>query len=85
MPDRRPGPVLVTGANSGIGLAATLRLASRRWTVYGTVRNEAKADQLRELAREAEVGRRVHPLVLDVSNHDAVVETWQTCPTSTPW
>lgn len=80
MPDRRPGPVLVTGANSGIGLAATLRLASRRWTVYGTVRNEAKADQLRELAREAEVGRRVHPLVLDVSNHDAVVETWPDLP-----
>ncbi len=80
MSDRRPGSVLVTGANSGIGLESVLRLASNRWTVYGTVRNESKADFLREVAREAGVGRRVHPLILDVSDHNAVVEAWPDLP-----
>lgn len=80
MSARRPGPVLVTGANSGIGLAAVLRLASRGWTVHGSVRSEAKAEHLRERAREAGVGRRVHPLVLDVSDHDAVVAAWPGLP-----
>ena len=80
MPTSHPGPVLVTGANSGIGLAAALRLAEREWTVYGTVRGEAKADLLREAARERKVGRRVHPLVLDVSDHAAVVDAWKDLP-----
>ena len=39
----RPGPVLVTGANSGIGLATTLLLAKRGWATWGTVRSKAKA------------------------------------------
>jgi NAD(P)-dependent dehydrogenase (short-subunit alcohol dehydrogenase family) len=80
MSERRPGPILVTGANSGIGLATVLMLASRGWTVYGTVRSEDKADELRRLARAQEVGRRVHGVVLDVSDHEAVVEAWKDLP-----
>ena len=80
MPTSRPGPVLVTGANSGIGLATALRLAERDWTVYGTVRGDAKADQLREAAKERKLGRRVHALVLDVSDHAAVVDAWKDLP-----
>jgi NAD(P)-dependent dehydrogenase (short-subunit alcohol dehydrogenase family) len=80
MTTSRPGPVLVTGANSGIGLATALRLAEREWTVYGTVRSESKADALRDAARERKLGRRVHPLVLDVSDHAEVVRAWPDLP-----
>ncbi|HTO69868.1 MAG TPA: SDR family NAD(P)-dependent oxidoreductase [Myxococcota bacterium] len=80
MANPHPGPALVTGANSGIGLATALRLAERDWTVYGTVRSEAKADVLREAARKRKLGRRVHALVLDVSDHAAVVAGWRDLP-----
>ena len=76
----RPGPVLVTGANSGIGLASTLRFGSRGWETWGTVRSSAKAEVLVEAASSAGVADRVHPVVLDVSDHDAVVERWSELP-----
>ena len=80
MTTSRPGPVLVTGANSGIGLATVLRLAERDWTVYGTVRDERKADGLREAAKQRKLGRRVHSVVLDVSDHEAVASAWSDLP-----
>ena len=76
----RPGAVLVTGANSGFGLAASLRFAQRGWDTWGTVRSRAKAKVLRDAAREAGVSGRVHPLVLDVSDHEAVVARWPRLP-----
>src|SRR3990170_4065211 len=76
----RPGPVLVTGANSGIGLAATLLLASRGWDTWGTVRSEAKASGLADAARQAGVAELVHPLVLDVSADEGVVARWPELP-----
>lgn len=77
---QHPGPVLVTGANSGIGLASLLRFASRGWDVWGTVRSEEKAEGLRATAVDNGVAERVHPLVLDVSDHDAVVARWPELP-----
>ena len=77
----RPGPVLVTGANSGIGLVTAVHLAGRGWPVWGTVRSRAKAAVLREAAREAGVAERVRSAVLDVSDHDAVVARWPRMPT----
>ncbi|MGZ4674717.1 MAG: SDR family NAD(P)-dependent oxidoreductase [Ilumatobacteraceae bacterium] len=76
----RPDPVLVTGANSGFGLAASLRFAARGWDTWGTVRSKAKAKVLSDAAHQAGVGERVHPVVLDVSDHDAVVKRWATLP-----
>ena len=81
MPTTRPGPILVTGANSGIGLAAVHQFASHEWEVWGTVRTKAKASELRAAARAAGAPvDLVHPLVLDVSDHDAVVDAWPTLP-----
>jgi NAD(P)-dependent dehydrogenase (short-subunit alcohol dehydrogenase family) len=72
--------VLVTGANSGIGLAAVLDLARRGWQTWGSVRSEAKAEDVAEAAAEARVGERVRTVVLDVADHDAVVARWPEMP-----
>lgn len=76
----RPGPVLVTGANSGIGLVTAVHLAERGWVVHATVRSRAKADPLRQAAREAGVSDRVRTVVLDVSDHEAVRARWPRLP-----
>ncbi len=80
MATTRPGPVLVTGANSGIGLASVLRFAARGWETYGTVRSRSKAAALRRAASAAGVADLVHALVLDVSDSDAVRARWPRLP-----
>jgi NAD(P)-dependent dehydrogenase (short-subunit alcohol dehydrogenase family) len=76
----KPGAVLVTGANSGIGLATTLRLARRGWETWGTVRSTQKAKALADAADRAEVAELVRPIVLDVSDHERVVTRWSELP-----
>lgn len=58
--------VMVTGANSGLGLAIALELASRGHRVVGTVRSEAKAATLHEDA--AAKGLTVEHRLLDVTD-----------------
>jgi len=54
------GPVLVTGASSGIGGCVVRYLADRGHDVFGTVRNDSDADTLREIPH-------VTPLRVDVT------------------
>ena len=42
---------LVTGANSGIGLAMTRALAEKGWRVYATFRNPRRARDLKNLSK----------------------------------
>ena len=63
MADKR---VLVTGANSGIGLACVLELARRGFDTVGTVRSQAKARVVREAARGGGVDLRT--VLLDVTS-----------------
>lgn len=58
--------VLVTGANSGIGLATALELAQRGYRTVGSVRSEEKADILGKAAAEA--GVAVETVLLDVTD-----------------
>ncbi len=77
---QRPGPVLVTGANSGFGLETVLRLAERGWETWGTVRSEKKAAVLTEAARRHGVSERVCPVILDVSDHAAIQRAFTELP-----
>lgn len=61
--------VLVTGANSGIGLATALHLADLGFGTIGAVRSDAKAEILAKAAADADVA--VQPVVLDVADADA--------------
>jgi NAD(P)-dependent dehydrogenase (short-subunit alcohol dehydrogenase family) len=65
MNESAPRTALVTGANSGIGLATLLELSRRGLRAVGTVRSPAKARQVHSAARAA--GVRVQTVLLDVT------------------
>ncbi len=58
--------VLVTGANSGIGLAAVVELARRGFRTLGTARSDAKAAVIHQRAEEA--GVEVETVLVDVND-----------------
>jgi len=55
--------VLITGASTGIGRAAALRLDADGWRVYAGVRKQEDAEALRAVGSE-----RLTPLILDVTD-----------------
>ncbi len=60
--------ILITGANSGFGLACAKALAEKGHKVYGTYRNFKKAEPLFELSRSLPV----FPIVMDVDRTPSV-------------
>ena len=61
---------VVTGANSGIGRATALHLASIGHEVYGTVRSAAKADKLMGMAKSQ--GVEINLVELDIADDQSV-------------
>eukprot|EP00961_Rhodomonas_salina_P019839 267127-Rhodomonas_salina.2 len=61
--------VLVTGASSGIGRAAALRLNDAGFTVYAGVRKQRDADTL---LSASPVPAKFHPLILDVTDQSQI-------------
>ena len=66
-----PAIAVVTGANSGIGRATAIHLATQGFVVYGTVRSLDKAAKLGVMAERA--GVEVKLVELDVASDDSVV------------
>ena len=64
-----PKSVLVTGANSGIGLVTALELAGAGWDVHGSVRGLEKAEVVTRAADER--GVQVQTVLLDVDDADS--------------
>ncbi len=64
-----PRSVVITGANSGIGLSTAIELANAGYDVIGTVRTEAKARIMQDAA-EAK-GAQVRAAVLDVGDEES--------------
>lgn len=63
--------MLITGANRGLGLDFTRRLAAEGWTIHACCRNPGKADALHALSDTHDV--TVHPLdVTDFGQIDAL-------------
>ncbi|HEU5034113.1 MAG TPA: SDR family oxidoreductase [Mycobacteriales bacterium] len=68
--------VVVTGANSGIGLATALELAGAGFAVTGTVRSPDKAEALRGQASDR--GLTVDTAVLDVTDAESTAAGFAT-------
>jgi NAD(P)-dependent dehydrogenase (short-subunit alcohol dehydrogenase family) len=64
--------VVVTGANSGIGLATAVELAGAGYDVIGTVRSASKAEAVE--ARAQEKGVRVRTVVCDVGDEESTAK-----------
>jgi NAD(P)-dependent dehydrogenase (short-subunit alcohol dehydrogenase family) len=69
--DERP-VTIVTGANSGIGRATSIHLASAGHRVVGTVRSVEKAEKLRRMSADA--GVEIELVELDVADDESVRE-----------
>lgn len=61
---------VVTGANSGIGRATAIHLATNGYTVFGTVRSITKATKL--LAMAEDHGAELRLIELDIGSDDSV-------------
>jgi len=61
---------VVTGANSGIGRATAIHLASKGHTVFGTVRSLSKATKLLAMADDAGVSLQL--VELDIADDESV-------------
>ena len=59
--------VVVTGVSTGIGLETTRLLISNGYRVFGSVRKQTDADRLQK-----EIGDRYVPLIMDVTDADAI-------------
>jgi NAD(P)-dependent dehydrogenase (short-subunit alcohol dehydrogenase family) len=60
-------PVVITGASSGIGRATALQLDQQGYRVFAGVRRDADGDAL-----AGEASERLTPILLDVTNDDAI-------------
>lgn len=64
--------IVITGVSSGIGYATSSEFIRRGYRVFGSVRKEEHAKELRE-----KLGPNFEPLLFDVTDHQAIVSEAQ--------
>jgi NAD(P)-dependent dehydrogenase (short-subunit alcohol dehydrogenase family) len=67
--------VLITGTSTGIGLYTAALLAASGYTVYATMRNTSKKDQLEQLTKDCP--RNIHIMALDVNIEKTITDCIQ--------
>lgn len=72
--DRKTQPILITGANRGIGRAAAERLVREGWAVITSARRAEDAEQTAADLRDAGA-HAPRPLELDLSRRDSIEAT----------
>jgi len=70
-----PKIALVTGTNTGIGLAISVKLCQVGFITYASVRSLAKADALQKAAATAGVSDRLKVIEMDVGDDASVIST----------
>lgn len=69
----KPGAVLITGASTGIGAAAALRLDRAGWRVFAGVRRPDDGEALRAQASPRPDGpSRLTPIIIDVTDQASI-------------
>jgi len=68
-----PKIALVTGTNTGIGLAISVKLCQVGFITYASVRSLAKADALQKAAATAGVSDRLKVIEMDVGDDASVI------------
>ena len=64
--------VLITGTSSGIGLATSVELAKRGWSVVATMRDLTRRGELDRQLQSAGVSDRVRVAQLDVTDSQSI-------------
>lgn len=70
--------VLLTGCSTGIGRATALRLAERGFTVFGGIRSNQHADELKSL------NSAITPVILDVTREEDIARVVETLRNASP-
>ena len=65
--------VLVTGASTGIGYSSVAHLIKKGYGVFGSVRKQEDATRL-----QADFGDNFIPLIFDVRDEDAILDSVKT-------
>jgi dehydrogenase/reductase SDR family protein 12 len=71
---------LVTGANSGIGLATSMELARRGFSVWMLCRDRGRGAAARDAVARASANERVHLGLVDVSSLGSIRRFARECP-----
>jgi NAD(P)-dependent dehydrogenase (short-subunit alcohol dehydrogenase family) len=66
------GVIVITGASSGIGKSATIKLASLGYHVVAGVRKQSDGDAIIDSVNDQNVAKFIIPTIIDVTDNDSI-------------